>query len=163
MHLLGTRGSDFLPLGAALHTRATTLMRASHALRRLAGQGAEAVGQAPAVQWRDAAGRSAAAAAAAGGGRGCSAAAAAEPSARTGSSSSSSDPHQRLLDAALPHVHKRGWSEAALRAGARDLGLSPAAAGLLGSEAEFVQAFVARCNEQLEAQLAGMRGQLAQV
>ena len=62
-----------------------------------------------------------------------------------------------LLDASLQHVKALGWSHAALVAGARDLNLSPAAAGVVGpaghGEAELVQHFIRTCNEKLAALL----------
>ncbi|HMS95133.1 MAG TPA: COQ9 family protein, partial [Tabrizicola sp.] len=41
------------------------------------------------------------------------------------------DPRARLLKAALPHVPFDGWSEASLRAAAKDLGLSDGVARAL--------------------------------
>jgi ubiquinone biosynthesis protein COQ9 len=68
---------------------------------------------------------------------------------------------RQLLAAALPHVQRLGWSGGeAAAAAAADLGLSPAAAGILGSDAELVQLFFEECNKQLEAQLAGMQPEL---
>lgn len=65
--------------------------------------------------------------------------------------------HQ-LLDAALRHVPALGWGGgAAAAAAAAELGLSPAAAGMLGSDSELVQAFVQRCNQRLEAELAALQ------
>jgi len=59
-------------------------------------------------------------------------------------------------------VKAHGWSVQALEAGARDLGLSPSAAGLLPpAAAQLVEAFVGRCNAALAAQLAGGPGPLA--
>jgi ubiquinone biosynthesis protein COQ9 len=64
--------------------------------------------------------------------------------------------------AALKHVPRLGWTEAALQAAAGEQGLSPAVVGILprgaGSLAEF---YVARCNQQLKADLAAMTPQLA--
>lgn len=69
---------------------------------------------------------------------------------------------EQLLEHALRHVARLGWTQAALVAAAGELGLSPAAVGLLGgSDAAFVQAFCDRCNRQLETQLAGMSSELA--
>ncbi|PSC72641.1 ubiquinone biosynthesis [Micractinium conductrix] len=64
---------------------------------------------------------------------------------------------RQLLAAALRHVPCLGWSGgAAAAAAAAGLGLSPAAAGMLGSDAQFVQAFVKDCNGRLDEQLAAM-------
>ena len=69
---------------------------------------------------------------------------------------------EALLKAALHHVPRLGWSQSALLAGASDVGLSPAAAGLLGdSDAAFVHAFSAHCNRELERRLAAVQQQLA--
>lgn len=54
---------------------------------------------------------------------------------------------QSLLNGALEHVKERGWSEAAVVAAARDLGLSPAVVGLFPrGEAELVEHFIELCN-----------------
>lgn len=67
-----------------------------------------------------------------------------------------------LVSAALRHVPRLLWSHAALLAGADDLGLSPAAAGLVGSsDVEFVQAFAAQCNRRLARELTARTEQLA--
>ncbi|KAL4443693.1 hypothetical protein ABPG75_011430 [Micractinium tetrahymenae] len=67
-----------------------------------------------------------------------------------------------LLAAALRHVPACGWAGgAAAAAAAAELGLSPAAAGMLGSDSQFVQLFVTDCNRRLEAELAGMQAELA--
>ena len=70
------------------------------------------------------------------------------------SSSSFSDDDKsrqtRLLDAALKHVPSQGWSVAAIRHGAHDLGWSPAAAGVVPrGEADLVLHFVHKCNAKL--------------
>lgn len=68
---------------------------------------------------------------------------------------------QQLLAAALRHVPQHGWAGgAAAAAAAAELGLSPAAAGILGSDAQLVQLFVADCNARLEQELADMQEQL---
>ncbi len=69
-----------------------------------------------------------------------------------------------LLAAALRHVPACGWAGgSAAAAAAAELGLSPAAAGMLGSDSEFVQLFVADCNRRLEAELADMQAELARL
>lgn len=55
-----------------------------------------------------------------------------------------------------------GWTTAALRAAAKDLKLSPAAAGSFQrGPAQLVEHFNARCNRQLDVLLQGMAPQLA--
>lgn len=72
------------------------------------------------------------------------------------------DPRAALLDAALAHVPASGWSPEALRAGAADAGLSPAAVGLLPrGEAELVEHFHARCDADLARELEGRSPELA--
>ncbi|KAI5415305.1 hypothetical protein KIW84_040665, partial [Lathyrus oleraceus] len=52
------------------------------------------------------------------------------------------DEHARLLHASLTHVMKLGWTEAALMAGANDVGLSPSIVGSLSrKEAALVEIF----------------------
>ena len=83
------------------------------------------------------------------------------PRAEEADSQQFAEQRRQLLAAALPHVQRLGWSGgAAAAAAAADLGLSPAAAGILGSDAELVQLFFEECNRQLEAQLAGMQPEL---
>lgn len=68
---------------------------------------------------------------------------------------------QQLLAATLRHVPQHGWAGgAAAAAAASELGLSPAAVGMLGSDAQLVQLFVADCNARLEQQLASMQKEL---
>lgn len=68
---------------------------------------------------------------------------------------------QRLLDAALGHVKSKGWSHAALVAAARDLGLSPAATGVLPRrEGQLVEHFMQQCNANMEKELAERREEL---
>lgn len=74
------------------------------------------------------------------------------------------DPRDRLLDAALPHVAFDGWSDAALRAGARDLGGDAPHAGLVfpGGARDAITRFSRRADRSMadaaEASgLAGMR------
>eukprot|EP00249_Psilotum_nudum_P013519 c24376_g1_i1 orf=485-1420(-) len=56
------------------------------------------------------------------------------------------DPEKQVLGAALAYVPKLGWSEAALVAGAKDLGLSPAiVAALSRKEAALVEFFMDEC------------------
>ncbi|GAQ81879.1 hypothetical protein KFL_000930250 [Klebsormidium nitens] len=55
-----------------------------------------------------------------------------------------------ILEAALNHVVTLGWSDAALAAGARDIGLSPAAAGVFGrGGVELLEFFIDECNKKL--------------
>ena len=85
-------------------------------------------------------------------------------SAQSGAASGDSAAEQRLalLERALEHVQQLGWSQEALAEGARDLGLSPAAAGLAGGgEADLVAHFLRRCNASLAAELECQREELA--
>ncbi|KAF8061102.1 coq9 [Scenedesmus sp. PABB004] len=76
--------------------------------------------------------------------------------------SDAADVRAALLEAALPHVQREGWTAAALRAGARDLGLSPAAAGVLPrGPADLVLHVIAANNAALAAELAASAPQLA--
>lgn len=60
-----------------------------------------------------------------------------------------SEPEQ-LLDAVLPHVAQHGWTDAAIHAGLRDLGWSPASAGLFPrGPASAVGLLVHRFNAEL--------------
>jgi len=69
-----------------------------------------------------------------------------------------------LLAAALAHVPRLGWSVDALRSGAKDLGLSPAAIGMLPrGEAELVQHFEEQCNAALARELEMQQEHLQQL
>ncbi|XP_058756655.1 uncharacterized protein LOC131629866 [Vicia villosa] len=60
------------------------------------------------------------------------------------------DEHARLLHASLTHVMKLGWTEAALIAGAKDVGLSPSIVGSLSrKEAALVEFFMDDCLQRL--------------
>ncbi|DBA65800.1 hypothetical protein WJX79_001942 [Trebouxia sp. C0005] len=79
------------------------------------------------------------------------------------SSSESDDSRQRdqdvddkelLLESALQYVGEKGWSDAALISGARHIGFSPAAIGLLPrGPAELVEYFENKCNMELASKL----------
>ncbi|CAK9328168.1 unnamed protein product [Citrullus colocynthis] len=56
----------------------------------------------------------------------------------------------RVLQAALSHVVKLGWTEAAMIAGARDIGMSPSIVGSFArKEAELVEFFMDDCLQRL--------------
>ncbi|KAJ8621303.1 hypothetical protein MRB53_029832 [Persea americana] len=56
----------------------------------------------------------------------------------------------RVLQAALPHVVKLGWSEGALISGARDVGVSPSIVGTFSrKEAALVEYFMDDCLQRL--------------
>ncbi|OIV99712.1 hypothetical protein TanjilG_26050 [Lupinus angustifolius] len=60
------------------------------------------------------------------------------------------DEQSRVLQASLPYVIKLGWTEAALIAGARDVGLSPSIIGSLSrKEAALVEFFMDDCLQKL--------------
>jgi ubiquinone biosynthesis protein COQ9 len=60
------------------------------------------------------------------------------------------DENARLLSASLTHVMKLGWTEAALVAGAKDVGLSPSIVGSLSrKEAALVEFFMDDCLQRL--------------
>lgn len=63
-----------------------------------------------------------------------------------------------VLEAALVHVPKHGWSVGAIREGAASLSLSPAiAASFKRGEVELVEYFVRKCNAALAKQLDAER------
>lgn len=71
---------------------------------------------------------------------------------------------QQILEGALSHVRTLGWSTAALQAAAKELGYSPAVAGLVeGGETELVQYFMDKCNAELAQRLADMAPELQQM
>ncbi|AES92179.2 putative ubiquinone biosynthesis protein COQ9 [Medicago truncatula] len=60
------------------------------------------------------------------------------------------DEHARLLSASLVHVMKLGWTETALMAGAKDVGLSPSIVGSLSrKEAALVEFYMDDCLQRL--------------
>eukprot|EP00897_Mesotaenium_endlicherianum_P007948 jgi/Mesen1/7181/ME000037S06545 len=70
------------------------------------------------------------------------------------------DERLQVLEAALPHVMRLGWSQAALEEAARDLQLSPAIVGIFQRrEAELY--FMDECLKKLHAELALQRDELA--
>jgi hypothetical protein len=61
----------------------------------------------------------------------------------------------QILAAALSHVAQHGWTQTALNHAVAQLGLSPAAVGLVTrGPAELVEYFIESCNRQLVADLA---------
>ncbi|KAK3251769.1 hypothetical protein CYMTET_38901 [Cymbomonas tetramitiformis] len=61
----------------------------------------------------------------------------------------------QLLESAMKHVGTLGWSAEALRAGAKDMGMSPSIIGILPrGEAELVEHFQEQCDSRLVAELA---------
>lgn len=70
----------------------------------------------------------------------------------------------RVLEAALSHVPKLGWTEAALAEGAHDCHLSPAVLGILPrKEADLVEYFMEKCREDLAKELERRREELAEL
>eukprot|EP00873_Tetraselmis_striata_P043192 jgi/Tetstr1/463456/TSEL_008349.t1 len=64
----------------------------------------------------------------------------------------------QLLAASIPHVKNLGWSQAAIVAGAKDLGLSPSIGGLLErGEAELVEHVVKQQNAEFISKLEGLQ------
>jgi ubiquinone biosynthesis protein COQ9 len=62
------------------------------------------------------------------------------------------DLRPRLIDAMLPHVAFDGWSSAALRAGAADVGIDPDVAALaFDGPADMVDAYIARADAAMLA------------
>lgn len=67
----------------------------------------------------------------------------------------------RLLSAAMNHVKAHGWTQAAIVAGAKDIGLSPAIGGVLErGESELVEYHIERQNEDFVGKLQGMAEEL---
>lgn len=61
----------------------------------------------------------------------------------------------RLLEQAMTHVPRVGWSEEALVAAARELGMSPAAAGVCRrGPFELVDHFSTKCDLQLRERIS---------
>eukprot|EP00899_Mesostigma_viride_P028512 jgi/Mesvir1/8846/Mv02742-RA.1 len=60
---------------------------------------------------------------------------------------------EKILDAALKHVGVHGWSSAAIMAGLKDAGYSPASVGLFqkGGDVELIEFFLQRCQGRLDA------------
>ncbi|KAL2621108.1 hypothetical protein R1flu_001313 [Riccia fluitans] len=81
------------------------------------------------------------------------------------------DEHEEVLDektkalrAALEHVPKLGWTEAAMSAGARDVGLSPAIVGAFPrKEAALVEFFMDECALALAEELEDREEELAKM
>jgi ubiquinone biosynthesis protein COQ9 len=71
---------------------------------------------------------------------------------------------EQILDAALPHVASTGWSQEALRRGARDLQLSQSAAGMVeDGEAALVSHFWHISNAQWKAEMHQREGELSEL
>ncbi|CAM6012586.1 unnamed protein product [Sphagnum balticum] len=67
-----------------------------------------------------------------------------------------------VLHAAMAHVRRLGWMEAALVAGARDVGLSPSIVGSFQrKDAALVEFFMDDCNHKLQEQLEGKEKELS--
>ncbi|CAM6093427.1 unnamed protein product [Calypogeia fissa] len=74
------------------------------------------------------------------------------------------DEKTQTLRAALSHVPKLGWTEAAIIAGARDVGLSPAFAGAFPSkEAALVEFFMDECTQALVEELESREEELSKL
>ena len=74
------------------------------------------------------------------------------------------DERELLLEHALKHAVEKGWSRDALRAAAKDLGLSPAIGGLLDrGDVELVEYFLDKCNGKLTEDLKSMEAQLKEM
>ncbi|BBN14285.1 ubiquinone biosynthesis protein COQ9 [Marchantia polymorpha subsp. ruderalis] len=74
------------------------------------------------------------------------------------------DEKTKTLRAALAHVPKLGWTEAAMVAGAKDVGLSPAIVGAFQrKEAALVEFFMEECNLALAEELEDREEELAKM
>ncbi|KAG6541391.1 hypothetical protein Mapa_017169 [Marchantia paleacea] len=74
------------------------------------------------------------------------------------------DEKTKTLRAALAHVPKLGWTEAAMIAGAKDVGLSPAIVGAFQrKEAALVEFFMEECNLALAEELEDREEELAKM
>ncbi|CAM6127014.1 unnamed protein product [Calypogeia fissa] len=74
------------------------------------------------------------------------------------------DEKTQTLRAALSHVPKLGWTEAAIIAGTRDVGLSPAFAGAFPSkEAALVEFFMDECTQALVEELESREEELSKL
>lgn len=72
------------------------------------------------------------------------------------------DEKTQVLRAAMAHVQKLGWTEAALVAGARDAGLSPAIVGSFPrKDAALVEFFMDECNHQLQDEIEAREKELS--
>jgi ubiquinone biosynthesis protein COQ9 len=72
------------------------------------------------------------------------------------------DERTLVLHAAMAHVRRLGWMEAALVAGARDVGLSPSIVGSFQrKDAALVEFFMDDCNHKLQEQLEGKEKELS--
>ncbi|DBA93616.1 hypothetical protein WJX82_001435 [Trebouxia sp. C0006] len=70
------------------------------------------------------------------------------------------DDKELLLESALQYVGEKGWSDAALISGARHIGFSPAAIGLLArGPAELVEYFENKCNMELASKLQSSKAE----
>eukprot|EP00271_Cylindrocystis_brebissonii_P019733 TRINITY_DN6180_c0_g1_i1.p1 TRINITY_DN6180_c0_g1~~TRINITY_DN6180_c0_g1_i1.p1 ORF type:complete len:331 (-),score=44.35 TRINITY_DN6180_c0_g1_i1:497-1489(-) len=73
-------------------------------------------------------------------------------------------PRLRILEGALDHVNRLGWSEAALAEAAAEAGLSPAVVGMFPrKEAELVEFFMDSCLSRTKEELARRQEELRQL